>query len=138
VGLGTFAPVKENNIKKHKMHSEFAEISRQTALKIKKTKQEGGRVIAVGTTTVRALESWARSKPWEQGASFRGWTDIFIYPGFDFQIVDGLATNFHLPKSTLLMLVSAFAGKNFVDEAYRQAIEEKYRFYSYGDSMFVI
>lgn len=132
VGLGTFAPVKTDRIKDHKMHSEFAEISARAVAAVLKTKRSGGRVIAVGTTSCRTLESadWRK-----RGQSF--WTDIFIYPGYDFNIVDALITNFHLPKSTLIMLVSALAGKKNIDRAYREAVKRKYRFFSYGDAMLI-
>ena len=139
VGLGTFAPVKAEKISEHKMHSEFVEIKSQVIREILKIKKTGGRVIAVGTTSCRTLESldWAELakeiKP--QTQSF--WTDIFIYPGYRFQAVDALITNFHLPKSTLLMLVSALAGKRGIDRAYQEAVKQKYRFFSYGDAMFI-
>lgn len=132
VGLGTFRPVKVDDVTKHKMHSEHYEISVETSELIKRTKANGKRVIAVGTTSCRTLESVAREygeiKPCE------GWTDIFIYPGFDFKVMDGLITNFHLPESTLIMLVSAFAGYDNVMNAYKKAVEEKYRFFSFGDA----
>ncbi len=132
VGLGTFAPVKTAKIKDHKMHSEFAEISDRSVRLILEAKKSGGRIIAVGTTSCRALESadWRKS-----GQSF--WTNIFIYPGYRFNIVDALITNFHLPKSTLIMLVSALAGKNKIDKAYQEAVKHKYRFFSYGDAMLI-
>lgn len=133
VGLGTFAPVKTEKITEHKMHSEFAEISAKSARIILAAKESGNRVIAVGTTSCRTLESADWKKPSAQ--SF--WTGIFIYPGYKFKIVDALITNFHLPKSTLLMLVSALAGKKHIDAAYRQAISKGYRFFSYGDAMFI-
>jgi len=132
VGLGTFAPIKTEKITDHKMHSEFASISAKTARVILKTKKSGDRVIAVGTTSCRTLES--ADKKNMAGA---GWTNIFIYPGYKFKIVDALITNFHLPKSTLIMLVSAFAGKRNIDFAYQEAIRQKYRFFSYGDAMFI-
>jgi S-adenosylmethionine:tRNA ribosyltransferase-isomerase len=133
VGLGTFAPVKTEKITEHKMHSEFAEVSASTLRAILKTKQSGGRVIAVGTTSCRTLESLDLSQP--AGQAF--WTDIFIYPGYHFKIVDALITNFHLPKSTLVMLVSALANKKNIDKAYQEAIAKKYRFFSYGDAMYI-
>jgi S-adenosylmethionine:tRNA ribosyltransferase-isomerase len=132
VGLGTFAPVKTEKITEHKMHSEFASISAKTVREILKTKKSGGRVIAVGTTSCRTIESIDWKKP---AQSF--WTDIFIYPGYKFKVVDALITNFHLPKSTLIMLVSALAGKKNIDFAYQEAIRLKYRFFSYGDAMFI-
>ncbi len=135
VGLGTFRPVKTDNILEHKMHSEFCEISKETAKTINQAKDENRRVIAVGTTTTRTLESFA-----ENGRVLAGnhWTDIFIYPGKNLQIIDGLLTNFHMPESTLLMLVSAFAGYDFIMNSYKIAVKEKYRFFSYGDAMLII
>ena len=135
VGLGTFRPVKEDDIKNHKMHSEYCQISSQTAEKINKAKAEGRRVIAVGTTSTRTLESFAENGRVQSGSK---WTDIFIYPGIDLQIIDGLITNFHMPESTLLMLISAFAGYENVMNAYKIAVEKKYRFFSYGDSMLIL
>ncbi|HID87602.1 MAG TPA: tRNA preQ1(34) S-adenosylmethionine ribosyltransferase-isomerase QueA [Anaerolineae bacterium] len=135
IGLDTFRPVQEEEIEEHPMHSEWCRLSPETAEAIHRTKAAGGRVIAVGTTAVRVLETAAR----ERGvpAPFSGWTDLFITPGFHFRVVDGLITNFHLPRSTLLMLVSAFAGKELIDRAYQEAIRERYRFYSFGDAMFI-
>ena len=135
VGLGTFRPVKEEEITDHQMHREFCMISAQTAETINRTKAEGGRVICVGTTSCRTIESWAA----EDGTlkECAGWTGIFIYPGYRFKVLDGLITNFHLPQSTLLMLVSALAGREHILEAYRQAVEERYRFFSFGDAMFI-
>lgn len=132
VGLGTFSPVKTEKIKKHKMHFEFASISADTIKTIIKTKKVGGRIIAVGTTSCRTLESLDLHNGQQ---SF--WTDIFIYPGYKFKVVDALVTNFHLPKSTLIMLISALAGKKNVDFAYKEAVEREYRFFSYGDAMFI-
>ncbi|MEG1502038.1 MAG: tRNA preQ1(34) S-adenosylmethionine ribosyltransferase-isomerase QueA [Synergistaceae bacterium] len=135
VGLGTFRPVKAENIKDHIMHSEFCELSQETIDKINKTKESNGRVIAVGTTVVRTLESFAKkSMPLEKGAID---TKLFIYPGYKFKVIDALITNFHLPESTLLMLVSAFAGYEFTIDSYKKAVENKYRFFSFGDSMFI-
>lgn len=135
VGLGTFRPVKVDDVTKHKMHSEHYEIPEDTANIINETKKNGGRVIAVGTTSCRTLESVAtffgEIKPCD------GFTDIFIYPGYEFKVLDGLITNFHLPESTLIMLVSAFAGYDNVMNAYRTAVDEKYRFFSFGDAMFI-
>lgn len=135
VGLGTFRPVKEEMVLDHKMHREHYELPKRTAELINKTKQNGGRVIAVGTTSCRTLESVAtffgQIKPCE------GYTDIFIYPGYEFKVLDGLITNFHLPESTLIMLVSAFLGYENTMNAYKTAVEEKYRFFSFGDSMFI-
>lgn len=135
VGLGTFRPVKEEDITRHKMHSEYYEITPDTALIINKAKNEGRRIIAVGTTSARTLES-----AWEghELHSKTGWTEIFIYPGYEFQVLSGLITNFHLPKSTLLMLVSAFAGREHILKAYEEAVREKYRFFSFGDAMLII
>lgn len=135
VGLGTFRPVKSENITDHEMHSEFCMISAQTAETINRTRQEGGRVICVGTTSCRTIESWAAEDGTLRECS--GWTNIFIYPGYRFKVLDCLVTNFHLPESTLIMLVSALAGREHVLEAYRQAVEEKYRFFSFGDAMFI-
>jgi S-adenosylmethionine:tRNA ribosyltransferase-isomerase len=132
VGAGTFQPVRVENITDHHMHSEWLEVSEQVAKKIKATKERGGKVIAVGTTSVRSVETAASSG---EIAAFEGDTDIFIYPGYQFKVVDKLITNFHLSESTLLMLVSAFAGYTFIMEAYQQAVEEQYRFFSYGDAM---
>ena len=140
VGLGTFLPVKTENLSEHKMHSEYAEISLETIEKIIKVKKEGRRVIAVGTTACRTLESWGQDFAWQSTVKpqkFSRFTDIFIQPGYQFAVVDGLITNFHLPKSTLLMLVSALAGKDKVEAAYREAVEKEYRFFSYGDAMMI-
>jgi len=133
VGLGTFAPVKTEKIEDHRMHSEFVEIKSQVVKDILTTKKQGGRIIAVGTTSCRSLESLDLKK---QSAQIF-WTNIFIYPGYRFRTVDALITNFHLPKSSLLMLVSALAGKTKIDRAYQEAISQKYRFFSYGDAMFI-
>ena len=136
VGLGTFRPVKVDDVTTHKMHSEHFEVPKETADLIRKTKENGKRVIAVGTTSCRTLESVAK----EHGevVACDGWTDIFIYPGFEFKVLDGLITNFHLPESTLIMLVSAFAGYDETMEVYKTAVKEKYRFFSFGDSMFIM
>ncbi len=144
VGLGTFSPVKVDDITKHKMHAEWIEVKKSVVNRIIKAKQEGKRVIAVGTTSVRTLESVFKHK---RGSisfkevvplnAYKGWVDIFIYPGFKFKIVDAMITNFHLPKSTLLMLAMAFAGEEAIGKAYKNAIKNKYRFYSYGDAMFI-
>jgi len=140
VGAGTFQPVRADRLEDHIMHSERVEVSQAVCDQIAQTREQGGRVIAVGTTAVRSLESAAR-----QSASrrvgiqpYNDETDIFIYPGYEFRVVDGLITNFHLPESTLLMLVAAFAGYESVMGAYRHAVEEEYRFFSYGDGMFMI
>jgi S-adenosylmethionine:tRNA ribosyltransferase-isomerase len=135
VGLGTFRPVTTEKIEEHDMHKEYYSIPQETADLIKATKAAGHRVIAVGTTSIRTLESAATAKNEIAGKS--GWTQIFIYPGYEFKIVDAIVTNFHLPKSTLIMLISAFAGRKFILEAYRQAVEDKYRFFSFGDAMLV-
>ena len=137
VGIGTFRPVKEQTIEEHKMHSEHFYIKQEDVDKINKAKQEGRRIIAVGTTSCRVLESIADEKtgmvkPIEDD------TEIFIYPGYKFKCIDGLITNFHLPESTLLMLVSALAGKEYIMKAYKEAVKEKYRFFSFGDAMFII
>ncbi len=136
VGLGTFRPVKVDDVTKHKMHSEHYEVPEETAELIKKTKQSGKRVIAVGTTSCRTLESVAA----EHGevVPCEGYTEIFIYPGFEFKVLDGLITNFHLPESTLIMLVSAFAGYDNIMNAYKTAVEERYRFFSFGDAMCIL
>lgn len=135
VGLGTFRPVNVDVIENHVMHKEYYSISQETADLIMATKAAGKRVIAVGTTSIRTLESAAESVGKISGKS--GWTDIFIYPGYKFKLVDGIVTNFHLPKSTLIMLISAFAGREFVLQAYAKAVEERYRFFSFGDAMLI-
>jgi S-adenosylmethionine:tRNA ribosyltransferase-isomerase len=135
VGLGTFRPVKVNNIHDHHMHSEMYEMSQETADILNKAKSEGRRIIAIGTTSTRTLES-----VYQKYHTFKACheeTSIFIYPGYQFQAIDALITNFHLPKSTLIMLVSAFAGRKFILDAYKKAVEEKYRFFSFGDAMFI-
>ncbi len=136
VGLGTFRPVKVDDVTKHKMHSEHYEVPEETAKLIKETKANGGRVISVGTTSCRTLEAVAK----EHGEVIAcdGWTDIFIYPPYQFKVLDGLITNFHLPESTLIMLVSAFAGYDNIMNAYKIAVEEKYRFFSFGDAMLIV
>lgn len=136
VGLGTFRPVKAEEITEHKMHSEHYEIPQVTAKLIEQTKANGGRVIAVGTTSCRSLEACA-SQNEGRVVPYVGSTEIFIYPGYDFKVLDGLITNFHLPESTLIMLVSAFAGYENTMNAYKIAVEEKYRFFSFGDAMFI-
>ena len=134
VGLGTFRPVSENEITDHKMHSEYYQIEQDVADEINKAIDEGKRIVSVGTTSTRTLESSAVSKHVKK---LSGWTDIFIYPGYSWQIVQAQITNFHLPKSTLIMLVSSFAGKDKVLKAYKEAVDEKYRFFSFGDAMFI-
>lgn len=135
VGLGTFRPVKEEEITEHEMHSEYCVISAETAEIINRTKREGGRVICVGTTSCRTIESWAAEDGTMKESA--GWTNIFIYPGYRFKVLDGLITNFHLPQSTLVMLVSALAGREHILNAYQEAVEQKYRFFSFGDAMFI-
>ena len=135
VGLGTFRPVKEENILEHHMHSEFYIINEEAAQKINETKKNGGRIIAVGTTSTRTLESAAQEDGTIQACS--GWTEIFIYPGYKFKSIDALITNFHLPESTLIMLISALAGREQVLNAYATAVKEKYRFFSFGDAMLI-
>ena len=135
VGLGTFRPVKVEDVNNHEMHSEYCMISAETAETINQTKREGGRVICVGTTSCRTIESWAA----EDGTlkETAGWTNIFIYPGYKFKVLDCLVTNFHLPESTLIMLISALAGRDHVLAAYEEAVKERYRFFSFGDAMFI-
>lgn len=135
VGLGTFRPVKVEDVTEHHMHSEFYVVEEDQAALINETKKNGGRVIAVGTTSCRTLESAADENGYLQAKN--GWTDIFIYPGYSFKIIDHLITNFHLPESTLLMLVSALAGKDKIMHAYEEAVKERYRFFSFGDAMFI-
>lgn len=137
VGLGTFRPVKAENIAEHKMHSEHYHLPKETADLINETKKNGGRIIAVGTTSCRTLESVATFNDGKILES-DGWTSIFIYPGYEFKVLDGLITNFHLPESTLIMLVSAFAGYEHVMAAYKEAVEKRYRFFSFGDAMLII
>ena len=136
VGLGTFRPVQEDEITDHEMHSEYCVISQETADLINRTKANGGRCICVGTTSCRTIESWAA----EDGTmtASAGWTDIFIYPGYRFKVLDGLITNFHLPESTLIMLVSALAGREHVLAAYQEAVKERYHFFSFGDAMLIL
>ncbi len=136
VGLGTFLPVKTEKIEDHKMHSEWVEVSKQTAEAINQAKSEGRRVIAVGTTTARTLEGVAKTQ--RELKKFSGDINIFITPGFKFKVIDGLITNFHLPKSTLLMLVSALAGRDKISKAYQVAIDQKYKFFSFGDAMLIL
>ncbi len=134
IGLDTFKPVETENVEQHHIHTEYMEVTEETAAQIRRARAEGRRVIAVGTTSVRVLETMG-----ERGLSaFVGDTSLFIYPGYPFRVVDGMITNFHLPKSSLLMLVAAFAGKETIDRAYAEAIERKYRFYSFGDAMLIL
>jgi len=135
VGLGTFRPVKEDDILDHVMHAEYCEVPAETAALINETKAAGGRIIAVGTTSCRTLEAHCGADGHMEPSA--GWTDIFIYPGYSFKVVDALITNFHLPESTLIMLVSALAGREHVLAAYEEAVREKYRFFSFGDAMFI-
>lgn len=135
VGLGTFRPVGEEELEDHDMHSEYCMISQATAATINETKSNGGRVICVGTTSCRTIESWAA--PDGTMAETSGWTNIYIYPGYRFKVMDALVTNFHLPQSTLIMLVSALAGRERVLAAYEEAVRERYRFFSFGDAMFI-
>lgn len=135
VGLGTFRPVKEDEVEAHEMHSEYCTVPAETAALINETKANGGRVICVGTTSCRTVESWAAEDGTMRESG--GWTSIYIYPGYRFKVMDALITNFHLPQSTLLMLVSAFAGREHVLRAYEEAVRERYRFFSFGDAMFI-
>ena len=135
VGLGTFRPGKEDEITDHEMHAEYCMIPQETADIINRTKQTGGRVVCVGTTSCRTIESWAGEDGTLKASA--GWTDIFIYPGYRFKVLDALVTNFHLPESTLVMLVSALAGREHILAAYEEAVRERYRFFSFGDAMFI-
>ena len=135
VGLGTFRPVEVEDVNNHKMHSEFYTMSKETAEVLNKAKKEGRRIISVGTTTTRTLETIMNL--YKEFKECSGWTDIFIYPGYEFKAIDALITNFHLPKSTLVMLVSAFSTKENIINAYNEAVKEKYRFFSFGDAMFI-
>lgn len=137
VGLGTFRPMSVERIDEHTMHSEYFELGEETAEILHATRERGGRIVAVGTTSARTLETAASRFPTGQVQACSGWTDIFIYPGYNFKLVDALLTNFHLPKSTLVMLVSALAGRLAVMNAYQEAIEKKYRFFSFGDAMLI-
>lgn len=136
VGLGTFRPISVDNVDEHEMHSEFYSLSEEAAKTLNEVKAAGGRVVAVGTTSIRTLETIGSKFDGKIQAD-SGWTNIFIKPGYEFKVVDAFSTNFHLPKSTLVMLVSAFAGREFVLDAYKHAVDEKYRFFSFGDAMFV-
>ena len=136
VGLGTFRPVSAENVEEHDMHAEFYEMTEETAAILNRVKEDGGRIISVGTTSTRTLETIAS----ENDGRFkeaRGWTSIFIYPGYTFKAIDGMITNFHLPKSSLIMLVSALAGREHILSAYRTAVEHEYRFFSFGDAMLI-
>lgn len=136
VGIGTFQPVKTQTVEDHQLHAEWAELSQQTADEINQAKKDGCKVVAVGTTSVRVLEAWSNEQGFVEPKS--GWLNIFIYPGYKFKRVDCLLTNFHLPKSSLLMLVSAFIGRGKILELYQQAVQQKYRFYSFGDAMLLL
>ena len=136
VGLGTFRPVSVEDINDHEMHSEYYQMTKETADILNKTKENGHRIISVGTTSTRTLETIRRDH--EQFVATSGWTDIFIYPGFEYKAIDGLITNFHLPKSTLVMLVSAFSSREYILNAYKEAVKLKYRFFSFGDAMLII
>ncbi len=138
IGLDTFRPVREENPLEHTIHKEYAELSAEIAEELAQLKEEGRRIISVGTTTVRLLEHAAKLSDPRQLQPFAGWVDLFILPGYHFRMVDGLVTNFHLPRSTLLMLVSAFAGKELIAKVYREAMEQRYRFYSFGDGMLIL
>ncbi len=138
VGLDTFRPVREDNPLGHKIHREYGLLGRKTASQLTLARKEGRRIICVGTTTVRLIESAAQASKLPLVQPFQGWVDLFILPGYRFQLVDALITNFHLPRSTLLMLVTAFAGKDVIDHAYREAIARQYRFYSFGDAMLIL
>lgn len=135
VGLGTFRPVRADEVEEHDMHAEYYEVTDKAAESINQTKESGGRIIAVGTTVTRTLETVGNKEGYVEAD--KGWTDIFIYPGYEFKVIDGLLTNFHLPESTLIMMVSAFAGYDKVMAAYQQAIDKEYRFYSFGDAMLI-
>ncbi|MCL1950678.1 MAG: tRNA preQ1(34) S-adenosylmethionine ribosyltransferase-isomerase QueA [Turicibacter sp.] len=135
IGLGTFRPVKVDDILDHEMHSEYYQVSEETADLLNQTRENGGRIITCGTSATRTLETIVHANG--KFVASVGWTDIFIYPGFEFKAIDGMITNFHLPKSTLIMMISALAGKEFIMDAYQKAIAEKYRFFSFGDAMFI-
>lgn len=136
VGLGTFRPVSVDNIDDHEMHSEYYQMDQETAKLLNETKSKGHRVISVGTTSTRTLETIMQTN--EAFKAQSGWTDIFIFPGYTFKAIDGLITNFHLPKSTLVMLVSAFSSRDYILNAYQQAVKSEYRFFSFGDAMLII
>jgi S-adenosylmethionine:tRNA ribosyltransferase-isomerase len=138
VGLDTFRPVKEDDPLRHPIHKEYGSLSPEVAAELSRAKTEGRRVICVGTTTVRLVEAAARGGDPARIQPFEGWADLFILPGYQFRMVDGVITNFHLPRSTVLMLVCAFAGRDFIDRAYREAVSQQYRFYSFGDAMLIL
>ncbi|WP_219837947.1 tRNA preQ1(34) S-adenosylmethionine ribosyltransferase-isomerase QueA [Paenibacillus sp. R14(2021)] len=137
VGLGTFRPMSVDTVEEHTMHTEYYELSEETAALLRDAKSRGGRIIAVGTTSARTLETVATRFAYEEVQACSGWTDIFIFPGYEFKLVNALLTNFHLPKSTLVMLVSALAGQPAIMRAYKEAVEREYRFFSFGDAMFI-
>jgi len=141
IGVDTFLPIREEDAEKHPMHSEYCFVSRETAEAVNRVKSSGRRVVAAGTTVVRALETTARETTGAHSRDigpYKGWTDLFIYPGYSFQVVDCMITNFHLPRSTLLLLVAAFAGKELLSRAYEEAMQKEYRFYSFGDAMLIL
>ncbi|MDJ0530436.1 MAG: S-adenosylmethionine:tRNA ribosyltransferase-isomerase, partial [Microcystis sp. M53600_WE12] len=138
VGVGTFRPVEVENITEHLMHQEFLQISAETAEKIAQTKARGGRVIAVGTTVARALEGAIKETKSDKLTAFQGKTNLFVYPGYQWRVIDGMITNFHLPKSSLMMLVSALVGRERLLALYQAAIQERFRFYSFGDAMLIL
>jgi S-adenosylmethionine:tRNA ribosyltransferase-isomerase len=141
IGVDTFLPIREEDAEKHPMHSEYCLVSRETAEAVNRAKANGHRVVAAGTTVVRALETTARETAGANSreiAAYKGWTDLFIYPGYSFRVVDCMITNFHLPRSTLLLLVAAFAGRKLLSRAYQEAMEQEYRFYSFGDAMLIL
>jgi len=138
VGLDTFLPVREEDPREHQIHQEYAVLAPEVAAELSRAKREGRRVIGVGTTTVRVLEQAAVAGNSPEVPPFQGWADLFILPGYRFRVVDAMVTNFHLPRSTLMMLVSAFAGRENIERAYREAIAEQYRFFSFGDAMLVL
>ncbi|MBM7563752.1 tRNA preQ1(34) S-adenosylmethionine ribosyltransferase-isomerase QueA [Paenibacillus sacheonensis] len=137
VGLGTFRPMSVDTIEEHTMHAEYYELSEETAAMLRSAKARNGRIVAVGTTSARTLETVAARFAYEELRACSGWTDIFIFPGYEFKLVNALLTNFHLPKSTLVMLVSALAGRSAIMQAYKEAVEREYRFFSFGDAMFI-
>jgi S-adenosylmethionine:tRNA ribosyltransferase-isomerase len=138
IGLDTFSPVREDDPRRHRIHREYGTLSEEAARQLSAARREGRRVVCVGTTTVRLLEHVAKLQDTEQPGPFEGWVDLYILPAHRFRIVDAMVTNFHLPKSTLLMLVSAFGGREFINRAYREAIDLRYRFYSFGDAMLIL
>jgi S-adenosylmethionine:tRNA ribosyltransferase-isomerase len=141
IGVDTFLPIREEDAEQHPIHSEYCLVSEETSQAVNRARAEKRRIVAAGTTVVRALETAARAAAGSGSgvvAPYEGWTDLFIYPGYSFRVVDCLITNFHLPRSTLLLLVAAFAGRELLDRAYREAMEKEYRFYSFGDAMLIL